>query len=182
MGTLSYIKNFLKDPGVASITPTSRYTVDRICRYIDFEKDLRIIEYGPADGVFTKVLLNKCTRGSSLVAIETNDDFVKVLRKIDDARLRVENCSAENVSEIVTSLGWDTVDYILSGIPFSFLGDEVKNNILKQSAKLLHAEGGFLGYQTSSHLKPFLQNHFPEVATEMEYRNIPPMCIYVAKK
>lgn len=182
MGTISYLKNFLKDPKVASITPTSRFTIERVCKYIDFSKDIRVMEFGPADGVFTKVLLDKLTAGSHIAAIETNESFVKDLNNIDDERLTVIHKSVESLDKIAESMKWETVDYIISGIPFSFLEEEVKNTILDKSAGLLTSEGAFLGYQTSSHLKSHLQKHFKNVGTEMEYRNIPPMCVYYAKK
>ena len=182
MGTLSYIKNFIKDRQVASITPTSRYTIERVCRHMNFEKDLRIIEFGPADGVFTKVILEKLTPESEIIAIETNADFARSLRQHHDKRLTVVNRSAEDVMEIASGRNWDSADYILSGIPFSFLEKGVKHKILQDSADLLGDRGFFLGYQTSSHLKPHLSAYFPNVQTEMEYLNIPPMCIYKAGK
>ncbi len=182
MGTLSYIKNFLKDRQVASITPTSRFTIERVCRHIDFDRDLRIIEFGPADGVFTKVFLEKLTPGSGIIAIETNGDFARSLRNYEDERLSVVNQSAEDVREIAAARNWDRVDYIISGIPFSFLNKEIKHKILQESADLLGEQGLFLGYQTSSHLKSHLQEYFPKVETEMEYLNIPPMCVYRAGK
>ncbi len=180
MGTLSYIKNFIKDRQVASITPTSRFTIGRVCEHINFEKDIRIVEFGPADGVFTKVFLKKLSPGSEIIAIETNRNFAEALRDLRDDRLTVVNKSAEQVREIVQSKNWEKADYIISGIPFSFLKKDVKNRILKESADLLTEEGRFLGYQTSSHLKPYLAEYFPSVDTEMEYLNIPPMCIYIA--
>lgn len=180
MGTLSYIKNFIKDRQVASITPTSRFTIGRVCAHIDFDRDIRIIEFGPADGVFTKVILEKLSPASEIIAIETNRDFAEALRGLDDDRLSVVNRSAEDVREIVQSKNWNNADYIISGIPFSFLTKETKHRILKDSATLLADNGCFLGYQTSAHLKPFLAEYFTRVDTEMEYLNIPPMCIYIA--
>lgn len=182
MGTISYIKNFIKDRQVASITPTSRHTIARVCRHINFEKNLRIIEFGPADGVFTKVLLEKLTPESEIIAMETNTDFARSLRQHHDGRLTVVNRSAEDVMAIAADRNWNRVDYILSGIPFSFLKKEVKHKILRNSAELLGDKGFFLGYQTSSHLKSHLSAYFPNVQTEMEYLNIPPMCIYKAGK
>lgn len=182
MSTISYIKNFLKDPKVASITPTSKYTVEKLCQYIDFRNNIRIMEYGPADGVFTRYFLDKMTLESELVAIETNMDFVTSLNKVKDNRLTVFNESAEKASDIAGQLGWENVDYIVSGIPFSFLDDKTKHSILEKSSEFISDDGAFLGYQTSAHLKPYLQKHFPKVTTEMEYRNLPPMCIYIAKK
>lgn len=182
MSTLSYLKNFIRDPNVASVTPTSRFTINRVCKYIDFESDVKIIEYGPAEGVFTRVLLDKMTPGSQIIAIETNKHFAKTLGDLKDGRLTVVNTTAEEVKGIANNCNWEYADYIISGIPFSFLEKEVRHRILKDSAALLSENGGFLGYQTSSHLKPFLSEHFKNVAIEMEYLNIPPMCIYIAKK
>lgn len=182
MSTLNYLKNFIRDPNVASVTPTSRFTIKRVCKHIDFESDLRIIEYGPAEGVFTRVLLGKMTLRSKILAIETNKQFVQTLGKLKDDRLTIVNTSAEDVREIAAEREWEYADYIISGIPFSFLTKEARHRVLKDSAALLTEKGGFLGYQTSSHLKPFLTEHFKNVATEMEYLNIPPMCIYIAKK
>jgi phosphatidylethanolamine/phosphatidyl-N-methylethanolamine N-methyltransferase len=182
MGTLTYIRNFMKDRQVASITPTSRYTIERICQHINFGKDLRIVEFGPASGVFTKVLLERLSPGSGIIALETNRNFADTLSELGDERLTVINRSAEKVREVATAKKWDRVDYILSGIPFSFLKKEVKRKILKDSAALLTDKGYFLGYQTSYHLKPYLSEHFSRVDTELEYLNIPPMCIYIAGK
>ncbi len=182
MGTLTYIRNFLKDRQVASITPTSRFTIERVCRHIDFSRDLRIIEFGPADGVFTKVILEKLTPASQIIAIETNSDFARLLRQHRDERLTVVNRSAEDVREIASNKNWDRADYVISGIPFSFLNKDVKHRILQDVSKLLGDDGLFLGYQTSSHLRSHLRKYFPEVETEMEYMNIPPMCVYRAGK
>lgn len=181
MSTISYIKNFIKDPKVASITPTSRFTVEKVCQNIDFSNDLRIVEFGPADGVITKVLLKNLTPGSKIITLETNSDFVKTLEELEDDRLVNVNESAEEVGKIAASYNWDFADYIISGIPFSFLEKKDRHHILEQSGNLLTADGCFLAYQTSSHLKPFLKKHFRKVSTEMEYRNIPPMCIYTAR-
>lgn len=181
MGTVSYIKNFLKDPRVASVTPTSRFTVEKVCKRIDFSNDIRILEYGPGDGVFTRVLLDKMTPKSKIIAIETNSGFVEELESMGSDRLIVKNTSVEQVDEIVKAEKWGEVDYIISGIPFSFLEETKRHDILDKSAHLLKDEGIFLAYQTSAHLKPFLKQHFKSVRTTMEYRNIPPMCIYVAK-
>ncbi|MDI6402065.1 rRNA adenine N-6-methyltransferase family protein [Balneolaceae bacterium ANBcel3] len=180
MSTVSYIKNFIKDRRVASITPTSRYTIERVCQRIDFSKSLKIIEYGPADGVFTKKILEKMTPDSVLAAIEINKNFCQQLHAIEDTRLHVFNESVEHVDRVIEELGWNEVDYIISGVPFSFISDDIKTEILKRSAEVLNGDGMFLAYQTSSHLKPFLSKQFKEVDTEYEIRNIPPMCVYTA--
>lgn len=182
MGTLSYIKNFISDHKVASITPTSKFTTEKVCDLIDFSKDIRIIEYGPGDGVITRKLLEELSPGSEIMAIETNKNFVKELRKIKDKRFTIIHASAEDVEKIALKKEWASVDYIVSGIPFSLIKEEVKQKILSQSSKLLTKEGFFLVYQTTNHLKPLMRKHFKEIKSTIEFLNIPPLCIYVARK
>lgn len=180
MGTLTYIKNLIKDRNVASVTPSSIFTVKKATKRIDFSKNITLVEFGPGTGVFSKYLLDNMTSGSRLIMIELNKTFVDVLYGIDDGRVSVYNESAEAVEDIVFNEGLTGVDYILSGIPFSFLDAETRNRILKASANLLDKEGKFIAYQTSGHLKKPLEKHFRNISTEYEFRNLPPMCIYEA--
>ena len=182
MSTYSYLKNFLRDKNVASVTPTSQKCVKHVCKNINFQNDNIIIEYGPGTGVFSKYLLSKLTRDSRLILLETNHDFFQQLKEINDPRLEVYHESVENVMDIVGSRMIEKVDYIISGIPFSFLDELVKNEILKHSAELLKKGGKFLAYQTSGHLKDPLRKVFGNLHTEFEIMNIPPMMIYEAVK
>lgn len=52
MDTITYLKNFVRDRNVASITPTSAIGVKKVCSKIDFHKPSVIVEYGPGTGVF----------------------------------------------------------------------------------------------------------------------------------
>ncbi len=72
MGTLTYIKTLIKDPAVASVTPSSRFAVQRVCSFIDFPRAALVVEYGPGLGVFTQYLLGQMGPQGRLVAIEKN--------------------------------------------------------------------------------------------------------------
>ncbi len=182
MSTLSYIKNFLTDKNVASITPSSAACVKHVCKKIDFSRSVIIFEYGPGTGVFSRYLLDHMTPDSKLILIELNTNFADKLREIDDPRVNVFDDSAAEVGEIAKSLGIDNADYIISGIPFSFLEEPDKLDVLKQTYELLKTGGGFLAYQTSGHLKDPIRKIFGKVHTELELLNIPPMLIYEAIK
>ncbi|HKI46456.1 MAG TPA: methyltransferase [Balneolales bacterium] len=183
MSTLSYIKNFLTDKNVASITPSSTACVKHVCKKIDFNKKFVIFEYGPGTGVFSRYLLDHMTKDSRLILIELNNNFVEKLREeFIDERVRIFDDSAEEVGTIAENLGIENADYVLSGIPFSFLEDDQKLNILQQTYDLLRAGGKFLAYQTSGHLKVPIRKIFGQVHTELELLNIPPMLVYEAVK
>lgn len=184
-GTLSYIKNFVKDPDVAAIAPSSSFLVRRVCKWIDFDEDNVIVEYGPGNGVFSEYILEHMTPDSILVLIESNPDFVETLEEMTehDSRVIVVEDRAENVVDILAVHDIDAADYIVSGIPFSFLDEDVKHELLVRTREVLSEDGKFLVYQNYNHLEDPLREHFSSVTKEYEPRNIPPtMFAYEARK
>lgn len=187
MTTKEYVKNLIKDPNIASITPTSKTGVQKVCGKMDLTKKVIIIEYGPATGVFTDYLLEHITADSMIIAIEQNENFVDYLTEnTRDERLKVHHDSAENVHNIVKQYGLGKVDYVISGIPFSLLDEEVREDIVKRTSHVLKPGGKFLPYQTffqkDEHLMVYLQDYFSEAHDKYLLRNLPPMRLYEAIK
>lgn len=180
--TITYLKSFFKDKDVASVTPSSKFCIRNVCDHIDFSKDMLLVEYGAGTGVFADFLLEHMTADSRLLLIETNEAFVKELNKIADPRVEVHHESVEHIRNILGEERQGRVDYIISGIPFSFLDEESKYSLLEDSIEILREGGKFLAYQTSGHLKKPLREVFGNVNTNMEFLNVPPMMIYEAVK
>lgn len=179
MGKIDFFKTFIKDRDVASIIPTSIRCVKKVCNHIDFKKDFVLVEYGPGDGVFTKFLLDKMSPGSRLILIEANENFAQHLKEtIDDSRVTVHNILAGDVESVISEQDMGNVDYVLSGIPFSFLDKERKRVVLRSTKAILKEGGKFLAYQTSGHLKKPVMEVFGNYDIEMEMLNIPPYLIY----
>lgn len=188
--SLAYLKNLFRDPNIASITPTSRFGIARVCDKIDFATAKVIVEFGPATGVFTKYLLKHLGPDARVFAFETNKGFLDVLTKeVTDPRLTVYHESAEHVLERVREAGFDRADYVISGIPFTMLPPAVADKIVGSTQALLRDGGKFLVYQF---LKPetrsgrgihrHLPIHFGTVHKEAEWLNIPPLWVYEAVK
>lgn len=113
--------------------------------------------------------------------------FVRVLRKtFHDPRVRIYGDSAENVKDILAREGEPEADYILSGIPFSFFSDALRDRIVSRTHDVLRPGGKFLPYQTffqkNEHLLDYLTRYFSEVRDEFFFYNVPPMRIYEAVK
>ncbi|NLI82731.1 MAG: methyltransferase domain-containing protein [Deltaproteobacteria bacterium] len=187
MDTITYLKTFIRDKNVASITPTSPFGVRKVCREINFASSDLIVEYGPGTGVFTNYLLKYMRNDSRLILIERNKYFSSILeRNIRDPRVIFVNDSAENVLETLRSCQESEADCIISGIPFLLLSEDMKNRILYNTHRALKDKGKFLVYQTcfqaDHHFKFYLDRYFPRVNTKFEVRNIPPLRIYEAIK
>jgi phospholipid N-methyltransferase len=185
--TMTYLKTFIRDRNVASITPTSPFGVKRVCSQINFEEGKLIVEYGPGTGVFSSFMLKNMPRDSRLILIERNKDFKAILEKnFVDPRVVIVNDSAENVLETLQEHSTCEADYVLSGIPFLFLSAELKARILRNTFNALKKGGKFLVYQTcfqrNGDLKVHLEKFFPRVTSRYEFMNIPPLRIYEAVK
>lgn len=179
MSKIDFFKTFIKDRDVASVIPTSMRCVKKVCTHIDFTKDFTLVEYGPGNGVFTKFLLEKMTAGSRLILVEANQDFVDDLNQsISDPRVEIHNELAGNVESVLAAEQVGGIDYVLSGIPFSFLKKERKREVLNATKKILKNGGKFIAYQTSGHLKKPVMEVFGNYDIEMEMLNIPPYLIY----
>ncbi|HKL18415.1 MAG TPA: hypothetical protein VJ905_05580, partial [Halalkalibaculum sp.] len=129
MSTLAYLRSFFMDKDVASVTPTSRFCIRTVCKPIDFSKDITIVEYGAGAGVFSKHVLAKMTPDSNRYLFETNDILYKKLLEIKDLRVHFFRKSVEYVTELLDRSLVGNVDYIISGIPFSFLDEDQKKSI-----------------------------------------------------
>ncbi len=185
--TFIYLKNFFTDKYVASLTPTSRTAVEKVCHKMDLNDRKVVVEYGPGTGVFTGTLLNYMTEDSRLIAIERNQNFCHILQKqLLDPRLEIFNDCAENVLDILKACKEAEADYILSGIPFSFLAPDVRRRILNDAYAALKAGGKFLAYQNFFQLPEFLKNHlediFQNVKTKYVLQSFPPLVLFEAVK
>lgn len=178
--SITYIKNLIKDPKVASVSPTSANVIAKMLKGVDFEAIQILVEYGPGDGVITRELLKRMRPDAKIIAIELNEPFARELGKIDDARLIVVHGSAENVRSILSEHGIKAVDLVISGIPFSLVRYRTRVKILSATRVILHNDGTLLIYQASIQLKGLLQKYFKDVSVQYAWKNLPPLFIFRA--
>ena len=179
MSKIDFLKTFIKDKDVASVTPTSKHCVKKVCTNINFPAAFTLVEYGPGDGVFSKYILKKMSADSRLILIEANEDFASHLKEtINDPRVEVHNKLAGEVESVLNPEDVGNIDYVLSGIPFSFLNKERKRDVLHATKNILKDGGMFLAYQTSGHLKKPVMEVFGNYETDFIPLNIPPYFVY----
>jgi len=177
-----FFKIVLKDYKlVGAVAPSSSYAVRRIMHALKPNVKY-IIEYGAGDGVVTKALLNALPADGKLVAIELQKDCAELLEKISDSRLKVINEDVITVSKKFSQLKLPRIDAIVSGIPFSFLKPEEREELISASHEALVEGGQFIGYQATPYLHRSLRKRFSKVKAIFEVRNLPPYFITVAEK
>ena len=168
---------------VGSIIPSSRILIERMLDPVDWENTKLFVEYGPGVGTFTRPILEKMGEDSRLVAIDTNPDFIKFLGKsIDDPRLVPVVGSAADVRDIIADQGFETADYVLSGLPFSTLPPGIGEDIAGATAAVIRPGGAFLVYQFSPKVLDFIKPHFGRIDRGFEWINVPPATLFWAYK
>jgi len=177
-----FLRGFLKHPVmVGSVIPSSRVLIERMLRPVDWEKTKLFVEYGPGVGTFTRPVLEKMGEDATLIAIDTNADFIKFLGKsIDDPRLVPVAGSAADVEAIISEHGFDKADYVLSGLPFSTLPPGIGDEIAEATARVIRPGGAFLIYQFSPKVLEFIKPHFERIERGFEWINVPPATLFWA--
>ena len=179
-----FLRGFIKHPVmVGSIIPSSRVTVDKMLEPVDWANCKLFVEYGPGVGTFTEHVLRRMAPDATLIAIDTNPDFVRYLRaKFTDSRLFPVTGSAADVRQIIADCGFAQADYILSGLPFSTLPNGIGPKIAAESHEVLRPGGAFLVYQFKKRVRDFMTPSFRRIDTAREWRNVPPYHLFWAWK
>ncbi len=164
---------------LGSLIPSSRFLVERLLKKVDWDRARTIVEYGPGVGTITGNILDRMKPNTRLVVFEMNEDFVRYLnRTFPDPRLHVVHGSAENVQRELERLKLDGADYIISGIPFTTMPEELRDEIMRESRAALNPGGAVLVYQFTRAVLPYLRSHFPKVYQDFEPLNILPARLF----
>lgn len=171
-----FFQGFLEHPRmVGSIIPSSRSTIDKMLAPVNWDECKLFVEYGPGVGTFCQPVLDRLSRDGELLVIDTNPLFIDYLKKtIGDSRFHAVLGSAEDVEDIVRSLGHERADYVLSGLPFSTLPDGTGPAIAAATHRVIRPGGAFLTYQFSTVARDLTARFFGRVETGMTWLNVPP--------
>lgn len=175
-----FFRGFLKHPVmVGAIIPSSDRTVAKMLAPVDWSNTRLFVEYGPGVGTFCQPVLDRLRPDATLLVIDLNPDFIAYLRKtIRDSRFIAVHGSAASVNEIIAEFGFQNADYILSGLPFSTLPDNLGPIIADNTARALRPGGAFLVYQYRARAREFMAPYFSKIDVGFELRNVPPCHLF----
>jgi len=177
-------RRFLARPlQVAYVLPSSKALVRRVLDKMDFARAKVFVEFGAGEGCYTRELAKRLAPDARLLVFELDTHLADHLRKQfrHDARVMVYCQDAATFRDELHKLGIREADYVLSGIPFSYLEPRKKKEILRAVHEGLTADGQFVVYQVTPELKAHTRMF---AAHEVEYflANIPPMFIVACHK
>ena len=172
-----FILEYIKNPRyIGAVAPSSKHLANKMISEIDFEKAKYIIEYGPGTGAFTEKILSRVNNDTIVILIEINKEFYNTLKKLYGYKKNVIilNDSVENIDSILKKYSISEVDYIVSGLPFGSLPQNVSKCILKKTSDILKYKGKFITFQYSLFKLNFINKFFNKVSYSKVLVNFPP--------
>lgn len=153
--SLLFFKRMLANPlRVGYVVPSSPALTRKTARCIDFSKPRTVVELGPGEGCHTRQIVRRMNADSRLLLVELDPHFADHLREqfAGDTRITVVQGDALHLPEITAAHGCEEPDYIVSGIPFTIMGEELRERLLASIARALGPESVFITYQFSLQL------------------------------
>ncbi len=191
MSRIELFKHFVKKPGeIGAICPSSSFLAKTITSDIAIEKAVNVVEIGPGTGVFTKKIIPSLHKNANFFVIELNKELHLSFEKIFPEIKSYNNCASE-LSSIMKEENIDSIDVVVSGLPWASFPSKLQEEVLHTIFDAL-APGGV--FTTFAYLQGFLmkgahtfrallKDTFDEVETSKTvWRNFPPAFVYRCKK
>jgi phosphatidylethanolamine/phosphatidyl-N-methylethanolamine N-methyltransferase len=176
----SFIHQFFKENKmVGSLIPSSRFLATKMLKNIPFKQAKVIVELGPGTGIFTEKIMKRLNPDTHLVVIELNEVFHQNLA----AKAHQENChivhgSASDLEKILSDLGLEKADCIVSSLPLSNFPKEIRVSIMQAVLHCLIPTGTFIQFQYTLQSKKHFKSLFNNVAIDYAAFNFPPAFVY----
>ncbi len=181
---LAIATRFRKNPSVATLLPTFPWTARKIANLMQTPAPKNIVEWGAGTGSVTKALLKKLPPDGTLVAIENDPVLFEALQEnIHDPRMIPIEGDARDTAELLEHMGLPPPEYLVSGIPFDGMSEEMRREMMERAYEVLAQDGVFLPYQFRSTIRQALQDKFGDFEMTPAYENLfPPYDLYEARK
>lgn len=166
---------------IASFSPSSRFLARSMVRGIDWARARVVVELGAGTGPITRELVRAAPPGTRLIVIERDPDFCRLLRQKFPALDIVEGDACE-LDEILAARGIATADHVISGLPLPSFPAQVRDSIIRKSARVLGAAGEFRQVTNMPWVYWNLyRTYFRDVSFKLVPLNLPPGGVYYCK-
>jgi phospholipid N-methyltransferase len=163
---IQFLQAFLKNPlAVGAVTPSSPELALKMIEGILPNENNIVLELGVGTGSFTKAIREIVPDENSYLGLEISRDFVKALRgEFPEMKFVCGNAVKATALHRKSKLG--KVGFIISGIPFVTLPNEVGDEILNEISRFMD-EGNCL-FRTFQYAHGY---YFPSAIKLREFMN-----------
>lgn len=180
------LREFVRSPfHTAALAPSSRHLARRMASSVPLSTAHNVVELGPGTGALTNALLPRLSQHAKFLAVELNPTFAEAWSKQFPGR-NIEVGSVANLREICARQGMESIDCIVSGLPWPSFPIELQETALEEVLSLLKPGGQMVtfGYHvgmympSGRHFHRLIHQRFRRVERlAWEWRNLPPAYI-----
>ena len=118
-----FTKEALSSKQIGAIAPSSKFLAKNILKYVEFQENQVILEFGAGNGAITKHILNKLPSNSRLISLEINDTFLQHCqnRFANHNNFEIYNHSAIDFDMLLKKLSIEKIDYLISSLPLAIM-------------------------------------------------------------
>jgi|APTNR8051073442_1049403.scaffolds.fasta_scaffold02178_5 phosphatidylethanolamine/phosphatidyl-N-methylethanolamine N-methyltransferase len=191
MSALTFLSEFFRNwKTVGAIAPSSPALAARMMESAEVWRAERVLELGPGTGALTQGIADVMPAVAQYLGIELCEPFVNQLRQ-RFPKMRFELGAAQEFSfDTVLSAG-ESVDVIISGLPWTAFPESLQEAILDHVLPRLAPGGRFATFAywglhqlpAGRRFRALLHDRLPGVeTTRVVWGNMPPAFVYVARK
>lgn len=177
---MRFLKGFLSRPlKVASPVPSGPKLARAIAAEIDPRPDGVVLELGPGTGAVTAAIIARGIAPTELVAIESDPDFVALLRE-RFAQLHVVPGDAFDFRRVLDAAGYrEKLRSIVSGVPVLSRSRQAREKLLRDAMASLRDGAPFIqfSYGMEPPIAPLAGISVRRAA--IVWQNLPPMHVWV---
>lgn len=188
---LLFFQQFLRHPKeLSSVIPSSKSLGDMAISAAQLDQARVIVELGAGLGGITEQILKVKPRDTRFLAIEINEDLIKVARKrCPETDLILGN--ALHLDTYLSERGEESCDAIISAIPWAVMDSEKQSKLLATIYDNLKPGGRFvtlaflvgLPCPASRRFREAMSSRFGKTGmTPIVWRNLPPAVILWGEK
>jgi len=145
--SLAFFWHFLRDPkATGAIAPSSRALAREMLRDAGLRNGSTVVELGPGTGSFTRAIVEAIGPAGRLIAIDTNEAFVRILRE-RYPRAEFICGDARGIDRALDDRRAGPIDAVISGLPFANFDLEAQRSVLRAVRASLGPGGSFATFQ-----------------------------------
>ncbi len=189
--SVKFFGEFVAKPSVTgAIAPSSEFLAKAIVEDLDLRVAAAVLEYGPGTGIFTDRILRSLGPASKFAAIEVNPRLARIFRE-RHPEVKLFHDSVANVRAICDHAGIESVDCIVSGLPWAAFSESTQLKFLDEMMRVLKPGGRFATFAyahgvwlpTGRRFAGLLGRYFSSVTTSpMVWLNLPPAFVYRCRR
>jgi phosphatidylethanolamine/phosphatidyl-N-methylethanolamine N-methyltransferase len=188
---VEFLRQFIAKPATTgAIVPSSRFLAQTMVHDLGLRDADAVLEYGPGTGAFTEFILRELKPGAKFAAIELNPHFAEVF-KTRYPRVRLFEDSVTRVQNMCESAGIQSVDCIVSGLPWATFSESLQVQCLDAMMRVLKPGGRFVTFSYvhsvalagSRRFASVLPGYFKSVVkSPVVWLNVPPAFVYRCRR